>query len=224
MHAGMDGRSRTAFDASARAVPGSIRRTIRPPATRSRTIRAVLTALALTILPLAVLPGCSSSGSASDARPEKTGKPIELRYRAIASKLSLGLVNESHTDRTELYSERQPVDQATTKVSTDEVVEAIVEFFRDQGYFEIAQSGAAPTNPPAGTSQILEVVLPEGAYHAVLRTGVTADHITKFQTCAKALVDVYNSTMQLQAVDAAPDWNARNGSRRPRSAGGKSGG
>ncbi|MCY2961576.1 MAG: hypothetical protein NTY35_15545 [Planctomycetota bacterium] len=171
----------------------------------------------LVLAGLAALPGCSSGGAQSDSAAHKTGKPIELRYRAIAKNLSFGIVNESHTDRTELYSSRQPIDQATTKVSPDEVVDAIVEYFRDQGFFAIAQSGGAPKTPPPGTSQMLEVDLPEGPYHAVLRPGVTADYAKTFQTCAKALLDVYNSTMQLQAVDSAPAW----GGNAPQPTGGK---
>ncbi|MBL8861818.1 MAG: hypothetical protein JNK02_07370 [Planctomycetes bacterium] len=162
-------------------------------------------------LGLAALSACTTGG----ARPDATGsttqrdasKAIELRYRAFARKLSIGLVNESHTDRLELYSERQPIDRATTKVSPDEVVDAIVEYFRDQGYFGIAVRGPAPATPPPGATQMLEVVLPDGPYHAIVRPGVTAQFATTFQTCAKALLQVYSDTIQLQAVDEAPGWS-----------------
>jgi len=181
--------------------------------------RLTLAVGASAIALIAVLPGCSSGGAKSSGPGEKTGRPIELRYRAVAKNLSFGIVNESHTDRTELYSSRQPLDKATTKVSPDEVVDAIVEYFRDEGFFAIAQSGSAPRNPPAGASQILEVSLPEGPYFAVMQPGVSADFVAKFQTCSKALLDVYNSTMQLQAVDGTPDWGGGNqSSPRPRNA------
>ncbi len=170
------------------------------------------------------LPGCSSGGTKSAEASAKTGRPVELRYRAVAKNLSFGIVNESHTDRTELYSSRQPLDKATIKVSPDEVVDAIVEYFRDEGFFDIAQSGSAPKTAPAGASQILEVSLPEGPYFAVMQPGVSTDFVTKFQTCSKALLDVYNSTMQLQAVDSTPDWSGGGQpSSRPRNAS-KSGG
>ncbi len=176
--------------------------------------RALLATASLLLATLVSAPGCSSGGTRASAAGAKTGQPVELRYRAIAKNLSFGLVNESHTDRTELYSARQPLDKATTKVSPDEVVDAIVEYFRDQGYFDIAQPGAAPRTPPPGASQILEVMLPEGSYHAVMAPGVSPDFITKFQTCSKALLDVYNSTMQLQAVENAPDWSTGSTSSR----------
>lgn len=166
------------------------------------------------VLAGAGLPACTSGGTQSEGPAQKTGRPIELRYLAVAKNLSFGLVNESHTDRTDLYSTRQPLDSATTKVSPDEVVDAIVEYFRDQGFFAIAQAGRAPAKAPQGVSQMLEVVTPDGPYHAVLRPGVSAQHVTTFQTCAKALLDVYNSTMQLQAVDSAPAWSGSEPARR----------
>lgn len=157
--------------------------------------------LALTLLLGAT--ACSSGGTKTEATAHG---PVELRYRALAKNLSFGIVNATHTDRTDLYSKRQPIDQATTKVSPDEVVDAIVDYFREQGFFDIAVAGKSPVTPPQGVSQILEVVLPNGAYHAVLRPGVSAEHATSFQTCAKALLDVYNNTLQLQAVEEAPLW------------------
>ncbi len=143
-----------------------------------------------------------------------------MRYLALAKNVTFGIVNASHTDRTDLYSTSRPLDKATTKVSPDEVVDAIVEYFHDQGYFDIALTGAAPQTPPPGATQILSLTMQGGAYHAVLRPGVTLEFATKFQACAKALQDVYNNTLQLQAVDEAPDWNgsssrSRSSSKRP---------
>jgi len=172
------------------------------------------------------LSGCASEGSrVADAKAPTqpdAKKAVELRYRAVTQNLSFGLVNESHSNRADLYSERQPLDRATTKVSPDEVVDAIVDYFREQGFFEIAVRGAAPANVSQGASQMLEVALPDGQFHAVLRKGVTKEYATTFQTCAKGLLDVYNSTMQLQAVDDAPDW--MNGTARPATKSTKPGG
>jgi len=171
----------------------------------------------LCALAVTTLSGCVSEGSrAADVKAPTqpdAKKAVELRYRAVAQNLSFGLVNESHSNRAELYSERQPLDRATTKVSPDEVVDEIVAYFREQGFFEIAARGAAPANASQGASQMLEVALPDGQFHAALRKGVTKEYATTFQTCAKALLDVYNSTMQLQAVDDTPDW--MNGKARP---------
>jgi hypothetical protein len=65
---------------------------------------------------------------------------------------------------------------------------------------------------------MLEVSLPDGKYHAILRSGVSVESATRFQTCAKALLDVYNNTLQLQSVDQAPDWGSSSSSSRDRSA------
>lgn len=196
------------------------RRAARPVGENARR-RAVpsLTGLAALLVPalaIATLAGCASEGSRAEETkaPTQTDatKAVELRYRALAKNVTFGLVNESHSNRTELYSERQSVERATTKVSPDEVVDEIVKFFREQGYFDIAVRGAAPATPAANVSQLLEVTLPDGKYHAALKKGVTTEYATTFQTCAKALLDVYNSTMQLQAVDTT-DW--MNSSPRP---------
>jgi len=171
----------------------------------------------LPALSLAFLASCASEGSRAEESKVPTqqdaSKAVELRYRALAKNVSFGLVNESHSNRTELYSERQPIDRATTKVSPDEVVDAIVDYFREQGFFDIAVRGAPPANVAQNASQLLEVALPDGLYHAALRKGVTKEYATTFQTCSKALLDVYNSTMQLQAVEETPDW--MNGAPRP---------
>lgn len=175
-----------------------------------RALHAGFVALAL----LAFVPACSSSSAS--AEPTSKG-PVEVRYRALAKNVTFGIVNASHTDRTDLYSTKQPLDKATTKVSPDEVVDAMVEYFQQQGYFDIALTGTAPEIPPPGATQILSLTLPDGAYYAVLRSGVTLDFAAKFQACAKALQDVYNNTLQLQAVDEAPDWSgssSRSGSKR----------
>ena len=188
------------------------------PRRRAVLARALLLAPALVVPAVfAPLSGCASGSSAATA-PRVASEPdaakaVELRYRAFAQGLSLGLVNESHSDRVALYSERKSAGSATTKVSPDEVVDAIVEYFRSEGFFEIASRGRAPAQPPAGATQVLEVVLPDGAYHALARPGVTQEFAQTFQTCRKALLDVYSETMQLQAVDAPPEWQP--GTRTP---------
>ncbi len=181
-----------------------------PHGSRPRGPRALLL---VTALLATILIGCSSpsSASAAEAASTKTGRPVEIRYRAVTSNANFGLVNESHTSRTELYSSRLPIDAASTKVSPDEVVDAVVDYFREQGFFELAQPGAMPVNPPQGTSQILAVTTPEGAVTLMLRPGASTEHARCFQTCAKAFFDVYNATMQLQSVDRTPDWKAQDG-------------
>ena len=179
----------------------------RRPRLRAR-IAVAAPLLAIVVLLGTIPAGCSSSGSASastdaDAKP---AQPTEIRYRAVTANTSFGLVNEAHTPRTELYSSRLPIDAATTKVSPDEVVDAIVDYFREQGFFELAQPGPMPSPAPQGVSQMLGVTTGAGSVHMALRPGASTAHARCFQTCAKALLDIYNNTVQLQAVDRPPDW------------------
>jgi hypothetical protein len=180
------------------------------PSPRAGRFARMLAALALTSLG-AGLAACSSSGTSA---PEPAQGPVELRYFALAKNLTFGIVNATSTDRIDLYSKAKPLDQATTKVSPDEVVDAVVQYFREQGFFEIAQPRGAPRPAPAGATQMIEVSLPDGKYHAILRSGVSLEFATRFQTCAKALLDVYNNTLQLQSVDEAPEWSGSNPSSR----------
>src|SRR6187200_7838 len=115
---------------------------------RHPRVLLAITALALTSSAVALgscllLPACTSNAPASAPEATKVdpSRAIELRYRALSKNLVFCLVNASHTERTELYSSRQPLDHATTKVSPDEVVDATVEYFREQGFFDIATRG-----------------------------------------------------------------------------------
>ncbi len=155
---------------------------------------------------------CSSAPPRSDVATTsgpapRTGRAIEVHYRAYASAMELGLVNESHTERAELYSQTRPLAAASVKVATDEILEEVVRYFREQGFFELARSGAAPASAPQGGKQALEVATPEGRVHVVLREGFPQADTRRFLTCVKAFLDVYNATVQLQSVDRPPDWD-----------------
>jgi len=177
------------------------------------TVRLGTVLLGTVLLGTTLLSGCSSPGAAQGAEgpSPKTGRPVEIRYHAVAKNANFGLVNESHTSRTELYSSRLPIDAASTKVSPDEVLDAVVDYFREQDFFELAQPGGIPVKLPPGTTQVLGVTTPAGAMHLTLRPGASTEQARCFQTCAKAFFDVYNATMQLQSVDQTPDWKAQDG-------------
>lgn len=171
---------------------------------------------------LTLLGACSSpkSSAATEPKPANTGRPVEIRYLAVNGNKTFVLLNESHTSRTELYSSRLPLDAATAKVSTDEVVDATVDYFREQGYFQAAQKGAMPAKAPPGVTQILAVTTVDGPVFFALRPGAPTAEARTFQTCAKAFFDVYNNTVQLQSVDGTPDWKAQGKGLKPPHKGG----
>lgn len=171
--------------------------------------RSLLTLLGLCLVLLAS--ACSSSGgpSAGTGRA-KSGNPLRLRYLAYASGQRLELVNDSHTDRTEMYSSTKKLDEAFVKVATDEVLDETLANFEHNGYFEHAQPGSAPLAPEAGISQALEVEKDgRTTFWAIQKTASDADR-KRFLECAQLFAFVYNNTYQLQAVERAPDWESQN--------------
>lgn len=156
----------------------------------------------------AALAGCSST--ADSAKPVRTGRPARVayvNYAAGATGQRLEIVNQSHTDRTELYSRARPLEDAVTKVTTDEVMEELLGFFRTEGLFEKAQSGPAPSGSEGRYSQALEIETPSERVHLVVEKGLPPAERQRFLKCAQAFVMIYNDTYQLQSVDRAPDWN-----------------
>jgi hypothetical protein len=161
-----------------------------------------------------VAAACSAGGTraAGGDAPEAASAsfaPVQFAYRAYASGARLTLVNAAHTNRTELYSSTQPLDSARTKVAPDEVVDEMVLYFREQGFFAQARPGRAPESAPPGVKQALEVETAEGPVHALLGEGAKPDEVRCFLTCVKAFLDLYNNTVQMQSVDRAPDWQVR---------------
>lgn len=135
-----------------------------------------------------------------------TGRPLRVRYLAYRSRQSLQLVNESHSDPHRLYSQKVSVEEASTKVQSDEVMDALVERLREHGFFDRAQVGPAPPMSSSSYSQAFEVEGPDGVKHWKVLDKSSEKDRRDFLLCAKDFVDLYNETIQMQAVDHAPDW------------------
>ncbi len=148
----------------------------------------------------------TTSGSRAAEAPANT-RPLRVRFVDWRSGQSLVLVDQSHTDRTKLYSSKRPLEEAGTKVTTDEVLEETLKFFREQGFFARAQSGAVTAG--AGAVQSLEVETPDGIVHLDLGQNTGATDVKLFRQCRLNFAALYNSIYQLQSVDRAPDWEAQ---------------
>ena len=169
-------------------------------------VRAVH-ALVCTVLAVS---GWSCASDASSAAKSGAGhaQPIRIRYLAYASGQNLELVNAAHTDATELYSTTRSLADAGRKVSTDEVMDEVLKLFRDRGFYDKAEAGAAPSSGAGTWSQSHEVETPGELVHMSLHKASTADDRKLFFECAQAFVAIYNNTYQLQSVDRAPEWRA----------------
>ncbi len=174
---------------------------------RSRHSRFVPIAVMAALLSLSsVMLGACGSTSSSDAKPEKSGRPQRVRLVDYISRVNLELVNESHSDRSETYSNTVPLANATRKVTTDEVLDEVIEQYRKGGFFEHATAGSAPVEAPANVGKAIEVE--DGGKTVtwmVQKSAVKADR-ELFGRCTSLFGTVYNNTYQLQSVDRAPEW------------------
>lgn len=150
--------------------------------------------------------GTTLSSRAPDA-PIRT-RPIRVRFVDWRSNLNLALVDQSHTDRAELYSSKRSLQEAGTKVTTDEVLEETLDFFREAGFFDHAREGAASSG--TGAAQAMEVETPDGTLHLELGPSTSADVGKVFRTCRDNFAALYNNVYQLQSVDEVPDWESQN--------------
>ncbi|MFO1009070.1 MAG: hypothetical protein U1F29_03315 [Planctomycetota bacterium] len=197
------------------------------------------------LLPLILLAGaCStprgsspSSASASDTdervdwnvKPPAhavTGHPVRVTYLAFASGKKFELVNESHTNPHEYYSKKVPIEQAYVKIQSDEVVQALLDRLKEQGALDKARAGKAPTYPVGSKAQALEYELDGGVRNWLVTDKSPAEERTAFLKCANDFVQLWNATIQMQAVDRPPEWNgASQGrpTRKPKSSSSTSG-
>jgi len=143
----------------------------------------------------------STSSSRAADEPVRT-RPLRVRFVDWRSGQNLVLVDESHSDPAALYSEKRSLEDAVTKVTTDEVLEETIKYFRDQGFFDRAQKGPAV----GGGAQSLEVETPESTVHMSLGAGTSADDGKVFRACRDAFATLYNNVFQLQSVDRIPEW------------------
>lgn len=143
------------------------------------------------------------------------GEPQAVRFTDFRSNLRLALVNESHTDPGDQYSQRRKASEATTKIGHDEVVAALVERFEEQGFFKTAQAGPAPAAAAGTWTMTLEVERKGGLFHMALAPASSAKEREVFGKCRTDFVTLYSNILGLQAVDKAPDWQTRKSPSKP---------
>lgn len=142
--------------------------------------------------------------AARPARPQ--GDAVEARYLDYRNGRNLTLVNESHTDAGDLYSERRKLDQSLTKVGRNEILDALEERLREQNFFKYARSGPAPTQGGGRYTTALEFRRADRVYHLVSTGGGGEAERKSYISCVNDFIQLYTSILQLQSVDGAPGW------------------
>jgi hypothetical protein len=139
---------------------------------------------------------CASTSASSS--PAFDAAPTVVVFTDYRSGTSLTLVNEVHTSRVDFYSSMR--SNASTKVATDEVVSALVEFFADQGFTR----HAAPGRARGRSTQSLELERAGQRIHMSLSAASGSDEARVFRTCRQGFIELYDQIYQLQSVDKVP--------------------
>jgi len=170
-------------------------------------LRTVLPALALCAtvsvglgLGLGLLAtGCSGPGTRDSARSSDfVGPPTRVRYVDFRSGQMLELVNESHSNRVELYSQER--NTAGTKVTTDEVIDELMKLFDKEGFDKNALPGGVPF-AGEGYSSALEVEVGGLTRHLAMHVGATPAQQATYAQCKTAFVGIYTNVYSLQTVN-----------------------
>ncbi len=127
---------------------------------------------------------------------------MRIAFRDYRSGQNLELVNQSHTAPADLYSSLQT--SAARKVQTDEVIEALYEHMRGQGFETHSKPGDSPAQSDGAIVAGMEVEDARGSRHWMAFKGQDAKEKAALMECAKAFVDTYNLTYALQSVDVPP--------------------
>jgi hypothetical protein len=136
------------------------------------------------------------------ARPH--GEPQAVHFTDFRSQRRLALVNESHTDPSEQYSQARKIEDAMTKVGHDEVVAALIERFEEHGFFKLAEPGPAPASGAGTWTMTLDVERKQGRCHMSLGGISGAKEREVFALCRTDFVTLYSDILGLQAVQGQP--------------------
>lgn len=173
----------------------------RKSVSRSRlTSGAAVLALFTSGLGLLTLACSGTSGSVgTDGNLEwKSGEPARVRLTdARKGLLVFELRNDAHSDRVEFYSESR--DDATTKVTTDEVMDELLSYLKDQAFGRLAVDGTA-----RGGAWTIEVEVGQpGATrvsHVAVDQSTPQKDLERLQACRAAIFYIYNNTFQAQTI------------------------
>lgn len=146
---------------------------------------------------------CVSQGSGGPDRfSVEEGSPGRVTLRDYRSQNELTLVNEAHTDPLEAYTEKR--SNASTKVTSNEVFRAMLEYFDDQGWSGFSRSGRAPLVGTGSMRWALEVESPTGTVqHVAVSLETPKGTMEPAIECKLGFMQIFDITQQSQAIDNA---------------------
>ena len=165
---------------------------------RMSPLRRTIAWLALTSLGL--FGACASPNHASAL--EDIATPARVTFRDYRQGTSFVLVNEAHTDRVELYSKISA--DPSTKVASNEVMNALLEFLKTSGFEEQARPGVAPRSSSAW-QRSGEIETSGHSVFFVVNDKTPSAEKKMFLDCYLNHVQLWSSIFQLQRVEGGPD-------------------
>jgi len=156
--------------------------------------------LLVTFVLCACLGACASVGPGGGSRRHslQAGAPGRVTLVDYRTSNRLTLVNEAHTDPSELYSEKRA--SASTKVTSNEVFEAMLGHFGEKGFWRASSPGYAPISGGESMRKAIEVETPEGVRYLALDLRDVKKNYETLLACSTAFIQIYNLTDQNQAV------------------------
>lgn len=140
-----------------------------------------------------------SDPSEESDEPSFVGPPSRVTWTLYKTGQQITLVNETHTDPLDYYSDAR--QSSSTKIQTDEIVAALIEFFGREGFDRYASPGAAPAAAIGQTSQSLEVEVEGQRRHVLWGVDRPEKERDSFVTCRDGLMEIWNATYAAQSVE-----------------------
>lgn len=141
---------------------------------------------------------CGSPGSSDYSKADITGIPMTIKYVDYRNNIVCRLVNDSHSDRLETYSEER--NDAGTKVASDEIVAVTIERMLEQKFETNSLRGLAPIRSTEYTSA-LEIDDPAGVRYIALTPQSTVPEFNIMQECRTTFLAVYSNVYGAQRVN-----------------------
>ncbi len=109
------------------------------------------------------------------------------------------LRSESHTPPVELYSDSRR--NADIKITSDEVLAALVAFMEREGFAAHGRNGSAPTSAPGGAQRAFEIEVAGRTRHFVNLPQAPAETRLAFVQLTRRFLELYNEVQSFQSVE-----------------------
>ena len=140
----------------------------------------------------------SAAGACAAPGPSTPdGQGRALRVSLLTGSGNFELVSTAHTSRVDLYSAQR--DAASSKVQTDEVMEALVEHLGDLGYRAHARPGSAP-KPGGSVATVIEVQEEGKSSWWGVGAGTPVSERKDFLAVQSDFLNLYNMTQGYQSI------------------------